>query len=138
MKLLLIALMSSSTLFAGTADVECNVSQPLIVQGTFGTVAFRQAELDFTAVDKDEAFSTFLTIQDRFGTAYEVFNRLYEEKTRCQSNNFCLNTDFSRLRGLGFQFPEAVFTQRRHNFTMRIRNNRARRTVFARCSSHLR
>jgi hypothetical protein len=139
MKLLLIALVSLSTAYAGTtADVTCSLSQPIVVQGTFGTVAFRQAELDFTTVDKDNAFSTFLTMQDRFGTAYESFNRLFEEKSRCNSGDFCLNTDFSSIRGLSFNFPQAIFTNENHSFTMRVRNNRSHRTFFARCNSSLR
>jgi hypothetical protein len=138
MKLLLIALMSITSVFANTADVTCTINQPVVVEGTFGTVAFRQAELDFINVNQEDAFSTFMTMQDRFGTAFESFNRFFEETSRCASNSLCLNSDFSRLRGLSFEFPNAIFTSDFHNFTMRVRNNRDRRTYFARCNSNLR
>jgi hypothetical protein len=138
MKLVLIALMSLTSVFAQTADVTCSINQPITIEGTFGNVSFRQAELDFSGVDKEDAFSTFLTIQDRFGSAYETFGRLYNETFRCSFGNICLSTDFSNIRGMSFSFPPEVFSANFYNFTMRVRSNRNNRSYFARCDSRLR
>jgi hypothetical protein len=137
MRVLLLSLVFSFTAFANTADVNCTLSQPITVETTFGVERFNNADLDFTSVSKD-ASTSMLTIQDRFGTGYAVFTRLWENTARCSSGEFCLNTDFSWASGLSFQFPNEVLTEEYHSFTMRVRDNRNFRTYFAMCTSYLR
>ena len=135
MKLLLVSLLSLSSVFANVADVRCDINRPIVVQGTFGNIAFNQAELDFTNLDKENLNFATLIMQDRFGSAYEVFNRLWSTNSRCISGDLCVSTEFSSLRGLSFSFPEEVFTNNFHNFTMRVRSNQTNRTYFASCNS---
>lgn len=137
MKLAILLLVSSFSVFANTADVNCSINQPIVIETTWGMTQFRQAQLDFWSVDK-EGTSTTLNIQDNFGSGFAYFNRLWVERTRCMSESVCLNTDFSSFRGLSFEFPKEVFENESHFFTMRVRSNNNRRTYFANCRSNLR
>lgn len=137
MKLAIVLLISSFSVFANTADVRCSINQPITINTTWGVTQFRQADLTFWNVEKD-GFSTTLDIQDRFGSAYTYFGRLFSENTRCRTGEVCLNTDFSSFRGLSFYFPKEVFENNSHFFTMRVRNNSTNRSYFANCNSTLR
>jgi hypothetical protein len=138
MKKLILALMLTTSVFATTADVNCTVSGPLVVEGTFGTVVFNRAELDFTNLEKEDVSGTTLVMNDMFGTNYEVFNRLWTNRARCSGNSTCVNTDFSSLRGLSFEIPNSVFENDNQRFTMRVRQNATHRSAFANCTSSIR
>ncbi len=138
MKKLILALMLTTSVFAGTADINCSVSGPLVVEGTFGNVVFRRADLDFMNVEKEDVSGTTLVIRDMFGPGYEVFNRLWTNRARCSGNSTCINTDFSGIRGITFEVPNQVFENDNHNFTMRVRQNNTHRSAFANCRSTLR
>jgi hypothetical protein len=138
MKKLILALMLTTSVFATTADVNCTVSGPVVVEGAFGTVVFNRAELDFTNIELNDVSGTTLVMRDMFGTNYEVFNRLWTNRTRCSGNSTCVNTDFSSMRGLTFEIPNAVFQNDNHRFTMRVRQNVRHNSAFANCTSTLR
>lgn len=140
MKLLWIMLISATTAYAHpyTADVNCTLSQRLVLEGTFENIVFEQAEFQFININPKDSFSAFVMVQDRFGFAFENFNQLFEEKIWCRDKSYCLNTNFSRFRGLSFEFPNDVFSNEYHTFTMRLRDNSQSRTLFASCNSSIR
>ncbi len=138
MKALIVAIALTGSVFANTADVTCDISGTITVEGTFGNTTFNQAQLDFNDISKESPQRATLVMNDRFGTSYETFYRLYPETFRCNSNSTCISTDFSNLRGLSFSFPNSIFEMNNHNFTMRVRSNRSHRSHFAHCRSTLR
>jgi hypothetical protein len=138
MKLIMLSLLMSFSAFATTtADVQCSINQPIVLDTTWNRVMFRQADVNFWNLTSEGEVSN-IEITDRFGPAYEVIFRVWADNNRCASNNLCISTDFSSMRGLSFSFPKEVFTTQYHNFSMRVRLNSTNRSVFANCRSNLR
>lgn len=134
MKYLILALVLSVSSFATVVDMQCDVSRSITVETTWGLKAFRQPVIRINSIT-EENFSAFGSIEDRFGSNMEFFNRLWSQNRRCSQDEVCFGTDFSSFRGLSFRVPKESFKKRNHNFTMNLRNNRTNRTIFARCNT---
>jgi len=137
MKFLILLVILTGSAMANVADIRCNLNGPIVINGTWGAVRFNQAEIVINNLDK-EVRSASMYIQDRFGSNYENFFRLWQDRTRCSSNSTCISTDFSSLRGLTVTMPNEVFEKDRFSFNTRVRSNSNRRTHFANCRSTLR
>ena len=130
----LIVLLLSYTSFANITDITCNLNRQIVIENNFGRlIPFRNAQI--TLQNFDGTDSAFMTIQDRFGPTYEVFNRLWSVRSRCSFNSFCLSTNFSSMRGLTIEIPKNVLDDSSRFFTGRVRDNRNFRTYFANCRS---
>lgn len=134
MKNLILVMLLSVSSFASVVDMQCEVSRPITIQTNWGLKSFRQPIIRINSITQQN-FSAFGSIEDRFGSNIEFFNRLWPQNNRCFQNEVCFGTDFSSFRGLSFRVPKESFERRNLNFTMNLRSNSNNRSVFARCNT---